>query len=79
MSVLLGGLVWRPMAYFYQTDKFQETYEEIFMALSGYMHMHDLEFPQNFKMMADWEIAERQAFNMFFDIVLLGCLFHIGE
>ena len=42
MSVLLGGLVWQPMAYFYQTDKFQETYEEIFMALSGYMHMHDL-------------------------------------
>ena len=40
--------------------------------------MHDLEFPVNFKMMADWEIAERQAFALCFDLPLLGCLFHLG-
>ena len=70
--------MWRPMAYFYQTDKFQENYEEVFSALSGYMHMNDLQFKESFKMMADWEVAERQAFRMSFDISLLGCLFHLG-
>ena len=103
--------MWRPMIYCYMTDKFQETYEEMFSALSGkckcplstfqlskglkisqpqlvlkylyfynagYMHMNDLEFRENFKMISDWEVAERQAFSLCFDLLLLGCLFHLG-
>ena len=47
--------------------------------LVGYMHMHGLEFNANFKMISDWETAERQAFVMNFDMLLLGCLFHLGK
>ena len=43
------------------------------------MHMHDLEFRPTFKMMSDWELAERQAFSLCFDMILLGCLFHLGK
>ena len=45
---------------------------------AGYMHMNDLEFQDNFKMISDWEVAERQAFSLCFDLLLLGCLFHLG-
>ena len=41
--------------------------------------MNDLEFRPSFKMMSDWELAERQAFSQCFDMVLLGCLFHLGH
>ena len=41
--------------------------------------MHGLEFNTNFKMISDWETAERQAFVMNFDMFLLGCLFHLGK
>ena len=40
--------------------------------------MNDLEFQDNFKMISDWEVAERQAFSLGFDLLLLGCLFHLG-
>ena len=47
--------------------------------LTGYMHMLGLEFSTNFKMISDWETAERQAFVINFDLFLSGCLFHLGK
>ena len=31
----LGEVLWRPLVYIYQPDKYQETYEASFRALSG--------------------------------------------
>ena len=49
VSVLLVGLVWRPMVYCYMTDKFQENYEELFSALSGKCQVNQLLFLPNNK------------------------------
>ena len=35
VSVHLGETVWRPLVYIYQPDKYQETYEATFRAISG--------------------------------------------
>ena len=35
VSVLMGGVIWRPMLYVFQPDKYQDTYEAIFSALAG--------------------------------------------
>ena len=41
--------------------------------------MNDLEFCPDFKMISDWEVAERQAFVQSFDMPLFGCLFQLGK
>ena len=73
-------------------DKFQETYEDMFSALAGncliskpknnskyICPLYIFKFRPTFKMMSDWELAERQAFSLWFDMILLGCLFHLGK
>ena len=65
--------------YIYQPDKYQETYQESFSQLSGYMKANDLRWKPGFRMNADWELAERNAWRQHFHEPLDGCLFHFGQ
>ena len=55
ISVLLAGIPWRPLIYFYMTDKFQDFYETMFRELSSkyekniYMHPKYVFDPLNIK------------------------------
>ena len=59
-------------------DKSTDTYDTLFSAFSGLMHMNNWWWKDDFKMNADWELAERNGWRMNFDETLLGCLFHLG-
>ena len=81
--------------YVYMTDKFQDTYQAMFSALNGNFQLHivvisnskpldlfgarNLNWHPDMKMMSDWEKAERNAWELTFDVTLLGCLFHFGR
>jgi hypothetical protein len=43
------------------------------------MEAKDLHWKPGFRMNADWELAERNAWRMSFDEILDGCLFHFGS
>ena len=92
-----GEVLWRPLVYIYQLDKYQETYEASFRALLGrcteknifvtlisqifleFMTSQGAGWMPGFRMNADWEKAERNAWrNVFGDVPLDGCLFHFG-
>ena len=47
--------------------------------LLGYMEAKGLSWKQGFRMNADWEMAERNAWRLYFDEILDGCLFHFGQ
>ena len=94
ISVLLANVVWRPLLYIQMPDKFQDSYEAMFSLILGiiiffwlwsdyiileYMEEHNLQWRPDFNMMADWEIAERNAWRIYFDLPLSGCLFHFGK
>ena len=38
-----------------------------------------MSWKQGFRMNADWEMAERNAWRLYFDEILDGCLFHFGQ
>ena len=43
------------------------------------MLSYGIQFKPDFTMIADWELAERNAFHTYFDMLLFGCLFHMGK
>ena len=47
--------------------------------MAGIFGEKDLKFKDDFKMIADWEIGERNAWSENFDEELGGCLFHFGQ
>ena len=79
MSGHLGEVLWRPLVYVLQPDKYQDTYEGTFQALADYMEGEQLSWKRGFRMNADWELAERNAWKNVFEEDLDGCLFHFGN
>ena len=52
---------------------------EIITCFLGYMEGKGLAWKTGFRMNADWELAERNAWRKNFDEPLDGCLFHFGQ
>ena len=50
VSTCLGGIIWRPMLYAFMPDKFTDTYDTLFSAFSGLMHMNNWWWKDDFKM-----------------------------
>ena len=46
---------------------------------SDFMNTKNINWHPQMKMMADWEKAERNAWNNNFSVPLFGCLFHFGN
>ena len=40
ISVLLSGVVWRPLMYLFMVNKYQDSYEEMFAAIASNMKKH---------------------------------------
>ena len=79
ISLFISGVCWRPVGYAYMTDKYQDTYDTLFQILAGLYGEKEIQFKDGFKMLADWECAERNAWRNNFDEELGGCLFHFGQ
>ena len=61
ISMLIGGLIWRPVLYVFMTDKYQDSYQTMFQGLNDFMIQNEFSWNRELKIMCDWDIAEYHA------------------